>query len=146
MHFSNVLAIATLAASAQAISFPSLNFGSFTRRDAPYSHHLKRGGTCPAVWNQISTDLTSLFLSGGQCNDDARAAIRAAFHDCFPDGGCDGSLAIPAELARPENAAMTSAVNSVAALALKYNVTNADMIQFAAGKHPGTNSNWTARE
>ena len=37
---------------------------------------------CPAVWSSISSTLTQKFLSGGQCNPDARAAIRAIFHDC----------------------------------------------------------------
>jgi hypothetical protein len=37
-------------------------------------------GQCPPVWSQISKDLTAMFVSGGQCNDDARAAIRAVFH------------------------------------------------------------------
>ena len=37
---------------------------------------------CPAIWNQISTELTPIFLgSDGQCTDLARAAIRFAFHD-----------------------------------------------------------------
>jgi hypothetical protein len=34
------------------------------------------------VWNDISKELTQKFLSGGQCNQDARAAIRLIFHDC----------------------------------------------------------------
>src|SRR5690349_14249609 len=32
-------------------------------------------GGCPAVWTTISKELTGLFLSGGMCNDNARAAI-----------------------------------------------------------------------
>ena len=39
-------------------------------------------GGCPAVWSSISTQLNQMFLTNGQCNDDARAAIRAMFHDC----------------------------------------------------------------
>lgn len=34
------------------------------------------------MWNDISKELTSKFLTGGQCNPDARAAIRLIFHDC----------------------------------------------------------------
>ncbi len=37
---------------------------------------------CPAIWNTIATELTQKFLTGGQCNPDARAAIRMVFHDC----------------------------------------------------------------
>lgn len=40
------------------------------------------GGGCPAIWTNISADLTTSFLgSDGQCTDMARAAIRFAFHD-----------------------------------------------------------------
>lgn len=39
--------------------------------------------SCPAVWNNISTTLTGVFLADGQCTDAARAAIRAAFHDWY---------------------------------------------------------------
>ena len=41
-----------------------------------------QGSQCPAVWSQISTELTPVFLGpDGQCTDLARAAIRFAFHD-----------------------------------------------------------------
>lgn len=93
-------------------------------------------GGCPAVWTQISQDLTGMFLSGGQCNDAARASIRAVFHDCFPDGGCDGSLAIQEELSRSENSPMAPTVNRLAALAKQRGVTVADMIIFAGCKYP----------
>jgi hypothetical protein len=92
-------------------------------------------GGCPAVWTQISQDLTGMFLSGGQCNDAARAAIRAVFHDCFPEGGCDGSLALEAELSRSENAPMADTVNALSALAKQRNVAVADMLIFAGCKY-----------
>jgi hypothetical protein len=91
-------------------------------------------GSCPAVWTQISADLKNMFVSGGQCNDDARASIRAVFHDCFPQGGCDGSIAIPEELARPENAGMTSTINKLVQLAKSRGVGVADMLMFAGCK------------
>ena len=84
MHFPNTLALASLAASAQAIAFPDGVTGTLNSLLSPQRRSVTQ---CPAVWHQISSDLSALFLSGGQCNDDARAAIRAAFHDCFPDGG-----------------------------------------------------------
>ncbi|KAF2663150.1 heme peroxidase [Microthyrium microscopicum] len=89
-------------------------------------------GGCPAVWTTISKDLTAMFLSGGQCNDDARASIRAIFHDCFPDGGCDGSIALPDELNRQENSIMAPTINKLSALAKQRNVTVADMIVYAS--------------
>ncbi|KAG4434565.1 hypothetical protein IFR05_009951 [Cadophora sp. M221] len=92
-------------------SLPSLNFrSSVEKRDGG-------GGNCPAVWSRIAADLTTMFLdtstNPSQCNDDARAAIREAFHDCGAwetalgaTGGCDGSLILSTgndELLRGEN-------------------------------------------
>jgi hypothetical protein len=39
---------------------------------------------CPSVWYQVKAELNTTFTagSGTQCNDLARAAIRAVFHDC----------------------------------------------------------------
>lgn len=51
----------------------------------PYARSVSaspRDGTCPAIWTQISSQLTSEFRgTDGQCTDLARAAIRFAFHD-----------------------------------------------------------------
>jgi hypothetical protein len=91
--------------------------------------------TCPAVWDTISHELTTAFLSNNTCNDDARAAIRAAFHDCFPKPGCDGSLFLAnSELSRSENVNLGPTTLMLGTLAEKHKVTVADMIQFAAGK------------
>jgi hypothetical protein len=78
MHFTNLL---LLASSAAAISLPGFSGISqlFARKD---------GDKCPAVWSQISKDLTQKFLTNGQCNPDARAAIRAVFHDCGGQLSC----------------------------------------------------------
>jgi hypothetical protein len=35
---------------------------------------------CPAIWTEVSKNLTGEFMTDGKCNDNARAAIRAAFH------------------------------------------------------------------
>lgn len=63
-----------LASTASAISYPNLSAitNLFSRKDSG----------CPAVWTSISSELTKKFLSNGQCNPDARAAIREVFHDC----------------------------------------------------------------
>jgi len=90
-------------------------------------------GSCPPVWLQVSAKLSDMFAG---CNDDARAAIRACFHDCFTTGGCDGSITFTGELSRPENSPMTSTVNALAALASSMGVGRADIIAFAGCKYP----------
>ncbi|QDS75635.1 hypothetical protein FKW77_006863 [Venturia effusa] len=121
MLFANTIATSVLLGTAQANLFSSIL--------AP------RAASCPAVWTTISGELTKLFVTNLQCNDNARATIRGVFHDCFPEGGCDGSLALFAdELARPENSPMTATMNSLKALAVQYKVGVADMLMFA-GSH-----------
>ncbi|PVH85811.1 class II peroxidase [Cadophora sp. DSE1049] len=78
------------------------DYGSiFTRSPAPAEVEIR--ATCPAVWTSIVAEMQGMFIdkstTPSQCNDDARAAIRAAFHDCGTwdntqgaTGGCDGSL------------------------------------------------------
>jgi hypothetical protein len=74
-----------------------------------------------------------MFLTGGVCNDDARAAIRMIFHDCGAwdkslgfTNGCDGSLQF--ELGRGENGGLTPITKKAVALAAQYKVPVADMI------------------
>ncbi|KAF2800232.1 class II peroxidase [Melanomma pulvis-pyrius CBS 109.77] len=122
-----------LASTASAISYPDLSTiaNLFSRKDSG----------CPAVWTSISSELTKKFLSNGQCNPDARAAIREVFHDCGAwntglgsTGGCDGSLILAGELSRGENKGLQGISDYLQGLATKYNVTVADMIVFA-GSH-----------
>ncbi|KAI1503108.1 heme peroxidase [Biscogniauxia marginata] len=89
--------------------------------------------SCPTVWTEIATDLKAAFVgSDGSCNDDARAAIRASFHDCFP-GSCDGSLIVANECNdRGENRQMVDICGTLGDKATQYNVSAADMIQFGA--------------
>lgn len=87
--------------------------------------------TCPPVWKQISTTLTAQFLADGQCTDAARAAIRAAFHDCF-NGACDGSLILANECTNTENRGLERLCGSLANVATQNKVGYADLIQFAA--------------
>jgi hypothetical protein len=98
---------------------------------------------CPAVWAQVSKDLTSMFVAAnGQCTDDARAAVRATFHDCGTwntaqgtTGGCDGSLILSAaENARSSNKGLQDISAKLKALATERGVGVADMIAFA-GTH-----------
>ncbi|KAH8751420.1 heme peroxidase [Hyaloscypha finlandica] len=111
------------------------------------------GGSCPSVWKSVASSLQKLYLgSDGQCNDDARAAIRLAFHDCGtwdlsqgPTGGCDGSLVntiglttstngVPdRELSRPENGFLTDISLKMISLQKTFpSVTMADLISFGA--------------
>ncbi|KAF2432391.1 heme peroxidase [Tothia fuscella] len=130
------VALIALVSSTQAFSLAPVS--TVFKRHWPSGqrgYEKRQNGTaCPAVWSQISHDLTTMFLSNGVCNDDARAAIRAVFHDCFPGEGCDGSLALPEELARHDNQPMAATVTKFKALADKYDVGIADMIAFA-GSH-----------
>ncbi|KAF2996794.1 hypothetical protein E8E13_000467 [Curvularia kusanoi] len=112
----------------------------FARKDGGSSGS-GSSGSCPAVWNQISGELTAKFLSNGQCTPAARAAIRAVFHDCGAwntaqgaQGGCDGSLVLSDEVNRAENNGLQEIGAYLKGLAKSYKVGVADMIVFA-GSH-----------
>ena len=99
---------------------------------------------CPLVWHNVSSALAKQFHgSDGDCNDHARAAIRAAFHDAGTyssklaaagrvGGGADGSLILAKEYNRTESRGLSDISSKLHALALRYNVGVADTIQFAA--------------
>jgi hypothetical protein len=84
--------------------------------------------SCPSVWSDIASELQSAFAG---CGRDAHGAIRAPFHDCI-NNGCDGSLILSDECSRPENAGLSGICTKLADWAAKYDVSAADMIQFAA--------------
>jgi hypothetical protein len=86
---------------------------------------------CPAVWTQISSQLTEQFLADGQCTDAARAAIRSSFHDCF-NGACDGSLILADECSRRENKGLERLCGNLKTVKENTGVGMADLIQFAA--------------
>ena len=100
-------------------------------------------GACPQIWFKISEDLKGAFTSGapaGQCNDLARGAVRAAFHDCGSwdqslgtSAGCDGSLFLAKEYTRSENAGLEQTVPQLGAMAQSYGVGVGDFFQFAGG-------------
>ncbi|KAJ9637333.1 fungal class II heme-containing peroxidase [Coniosporium apollinis] len=162
MRFSTTFALATAATTVHAISFPDVSAVlpdlTAVKRDfeavkrtissisIPDIFSAKRDletrqSGCPAVWTTISKELTGLFLSNGQCNDAARAAIRASFHDCGTwnkaqgnTGGCDGSLILAGELERPDNNGLQGISATLLSMAQRYKVGVADMIAFA-GNH-----------
>jgi hypothetical protein len=87
-----LISLLVLASSASAITMPNFlditqllprkDGGSNSNSGSSSGSSSGKDGSCPSVWSSISSDLTQKFLSGGQCNPDARAAIRAIFHDC----------------------------------------------------------------
>lgn len=87
-----------------------------------------RQASCPPVWTDVAKELQTAFAG---CGRDAHGAIRAPFHDCI-NNGCDGSLILSDECSRAENAGLSDICTKLKDWSFKYNVTAADMIQFAA--------------
>ena len=161
MHFSKIALLTAGASLVNGISMKEHDAiiqafnAAAAKRNVPSLEDLSprqainTSAVCPAVWTQVAADLTNRFLNttSGQCNDDARASIRAAFHDCAAwntttPGGCDGSLILSSETAdneldRPENNGLQDIGAKLLNLTQTYqaidsSVTAADMIQFAA--------------
>jgi hypothetical protein len=84
--------------------------------------------SCPSVWSTVAEELQGTFAG---CGRDAHGAIRAPFHDCI-NNGCDGSLITTDECGRSENAGLEQICGKLLEWTKKYNVSAADMIQFAA--------------
>ena len=143
MHFSNLVLLASTGVASASI------FSDVTSFD--FTSLVKRKAACPAYWQQISKDLNAAFLDGnGQCNANARAAIRYAFHDAGPystkfafvapaGGGADGSLLLNAgEMSRGENGGLedynTFIGNKLTSYRSQFGSTvgAADLIQFAS--------------
>ncbi|KAI4863429.1 putative class II peroxidase [Hypoxylon rubiginosum] len=96
------------------------------------THYGLTTAQCPSAWTDVAADLKTSFITNGDCNDDARAAIRLAFHDCFP-GSCDGSIILSDECtARGENTQLVDICSTLGDKATQYSVGTADLIQFAA--------------
>ncbi|KAK5725978.1 fungal class II heme-containing peroxidase [Elasticomyces elasticus] len=108
-----------------------------------YTAHASNSSACPAVWSTIAKDLKSSF-SG--CNNNARSAIRFAFHDAAgyssktpvyapASGGADGSLLLSSEeLQRPIENPLQSFQPWLLAKWNQYKdqgVGAADIVQFA---------------
>jgi hypothetical protein len=155
MHLSYMFSIA-LGATTQAFSFSEISshthdaLTTFKRSLPTLLNRRDGGGSCPPIWGQVARDLSKMFLdtSSGQCNDDARAAIRLVFHDCGTwdtsqggTGGCDGSLVntigltAPGaeELSRSENNGLQDISLKLVNLRKKFpTVSMADLIVFAS--------------
>nr|AUS45858.1 putative generic peroxidase [Coniochaeta hoffmannii] len=136
MHLSHVLlAIASLVSHICARKLP------YAAVDVPFLG-TRKDSKCPSVWTQVKAELNTLFMTGDQCNDLARAAIRAVFHDCGSwdttqglTGGCDGSLVVGVtpnvELDRTENRGLQTIAAKIKDLSTKYGTSVADMVVFA---------------
>jgi hypothetical protein len=143
MHFSSIVLLASSGAASASI------FSNPTTFD--FSSLIKRKASCPTYWQQISKDLNAAFLdTNGQCNSNARAAVRYAFHDAGPystifrfvapaGGGADGSLLLNAgEMGRGENGGLESYNTFIGDKLKNYrsqfgsSVGAADLIQFAS--------------
>lgn len=147
MYFPKVVVLLSTAATIQAISLEGL-----TNDVVHYAREIKLPGMiagkralrnpfegrqdgCPEVWGSIAEELKWRFLANGECTDAARAAIRAAFHDCFPGQGCDGSLFLAQEFTRErENGGLAPISEDLGKLAQAKGVSVADMFQFAGGE------------
>jgi catalase (peroxidase I) len=87
----------------------------------------------------VSAELTKLFKdSNGQCNDNARGAVRLGFHDAgawdknSPNGGADGSFLMNfGEDARPENNGLQNIRTVLRGVQSKFKVGYADLAQYA---------------
>lgn len=89
---------------------------------------------CPDVWRDIAEELKYWFIDDeGLCSDLAAQAVRLPFHDCFPSGGCDGSIILTNECTtRVENSQMIPICGVLYKMTLDYGVGAADLINFAA--------------
>lgn len=88
----------------------------------------RQSSSCPSIWTEVAKELQSDFAG---CGADAHLAIRAPFHDCI-NNGCDASLILSDECTRSENAGLSPICGKLKDWATKYNVSAADMVQFAA--------------
>lgn len=91
---------------------------------------------CPDVWRTIAEELKYWFIDDeGLCSDLAAQAVRLPFHDCFPSGGCDGSIILTDECTtRVENSQLIPICGVLYKMTLDYGVGAADLINFAAGE------------
>ncbi|KAF6802935.1 versatile peroxidase VPL1 [Colletotrichum sojae] len=139
---TGLFALSNAAVLPSAEDFSSLEIRKGGGGDDKSGSSASGSGKCPDVWSRVNADLNPLFMAGNQCNDLARAAIRAIFHDCGSwdtsqgfSGGCDGSLVLGVnpdiELNRAENRGLQAVAKVFKDLAAKHNVPVADVIVFA---------------
>ncbi|GME64751.1 Fungal lignin peroxidase [Neofusicoccum parvum] len=140
MYFSkSSLFLLATSAGVQALSFSDVSSAaSVLKREAAdlgnsLVNLVKKQDSCPSAWTDVAAALKPMFLDGSVCSDDARAAIRLAFHDCF-SGGCDGSIILAEEYNRPANNGLQAFSQKLAPMAPQFGVGMADLIQFAGAQ------------
>jgi manganese peroxidase len=99
---------------------------------------------CPEVWNYIAKELKYEFIDNqGFCTNYARQAIRLPFHDCFPEGGCDGSIVLTDEcFTRFENERLIPICSKLRDIAVRYDVSVADLINLAGCEYKTQLLSW----
>lgn len=104
---------------------------------APEAEAASQSATCPEVWNYIAKELKYHFIDDyGYCTDYARQSIRLPFHDCFPGGGCDGSIVLTEEcFNRFDNERLIPICAKLRDVANRYKVGVADLINLAGGEY-----------
>lgn len=92
---------------------------------------------CFDVWNYIAKELKYDFIDNrGLCTNLARQSIRLPFHDCFPDGGCDGSIVASSEcFDRFDNENLIPICRKLADVVSRYKVPVADLVNLAGGEY-----------
>ena len=84
MFFSYHVVLSTLVFTiTEAISFPEISLPNqplVPRGLVSSLYKRQTNNTCPPVWKDVASELSQLFLdtTTAECNDDARAAIRAS--------------------------------------------------------------------
>ncbi|ROV92813.1 hypothetical protein VPNG_09116 [Cytospora leucostoma] len=114
--------------------FGKANLVAFLLATGAAASSVEKRQACPDVWREIARELRFFFADEeGYCTDDARAAIRLPFQDCFPDGGCDGSIILSEECYnRRDNAQLVGICASLSQYYKRFGVGAADLINFAA--------------
>lgn len=89
---------------------------------------------CPDKWRHIAKELKYWFIGeDGRCTSLAAQAVRMPFHDCFPSGGCDGSIILTDECTtRIENEQVIPICGVLYRISVEWEVGAADLINFAA--------------
>lgn len=89
---------------------------------------------CSDKWREIAKELKYWFIDEeGRCTGLAAQAIRLPFHDCFPQGGCDGSIILTDECTtRLENKQVIPICGVLYKISVEWDVGAADLINFAA--------------
>ncbi|KAL1873561.1 hypothetical protein Daus18300_003927 [Diaporthe australafricana] len=88
---------------------------------------------CLDVWHYIAKELKDDFIDNyGLCTNLARQSIRLPFHDCFPKGGCDGSIVLSEEcFDRFDNENLIPICTKLADVVRRYKVPVADLVNLA---------------